>query len=118
VFDFQLPPSLIDGDHAYWYAVISQDEPLSLPLESVGHPAAEDGAKPRVLILEPGGVDDAFLSRYDRGLGYITDVWHPTREAAIEDASEEFGDRLGPWSPIPDGEDSELFVRRTLRRNE
>lgn len=116
MLDFQLPPGLIDGDPPHWFAVISPGRPLSLPPGDSGHPAAAEGAEPRVLILEPGGEDDAFLSRYDAGLGYITDEWHSTREAAIEGANEEFGDELGPWSPIPEGEDAELFVRRSLRQ--
>jgi hypothetical protein len=68
-----------------------------------------------VLILEPGGESDAFVSRYDQSLSYTTDSWHSTREQALVDLEEEFGDNLGDSKPVPaDERDPEGFVLKRL----
>ena len=97
--DFLLPSGLIEGEPPYWYSVV--------------------GSSRLVLILEPGGEHDAFVSRYNAGLQYLTDSWHPTREDALSSCQEEFGEDLSAWRPVPRGEtDVEGFVRQLVVADE
>lgn len=109
MLEFLQPPGLLDGDPPSWYAVVRASE-LSPPAYDGKPRAAADGAEPRILIMEPGDESDVFVSTYDATLGYITDTWYPTREAAITDSEEQFGSDLGPWTPIPDNESAEEYV--------
>ena len=54
--------------------------------------------------MEAGGERDVFVSHYAEDLGYLTDLWFATREAAVQDSEATFGEELGPWLPIPSGE--------------
>lgn len=112
--EFLLPPGLIDGEPPSWYAVVRPMELRTPSYDGIPRSAAT-GASPRILILEPGGEHDVFVSEYAEDLGYITDSWFATREAALEDADDRFGDGLGPWLPIPAPEaHPETFVLRAL----
>ena len=101
MLDFLLPPGFLDAEPPYWYAVIRA-------------PAATA----RVLVFEPGGEGlegGVFVTRYGPALDYLTETWYPTREAAIADVTEEFGDDLGPWTPVPESErDVERYLRATV----
>jgi hypothetical protein len=114
MYEFLLPIGLLAGEPPYWYAVVRPNE--FPPTPYTGQPRnGSPEAETRVLILEPGGGIDAFLSPYDASLAYQTDSWYPTREAAVEDVTEEFGDSLGAWTPVPEEEhDAELFVLRRV----
>lgn len=103
MLEFLQPPGLLDGNPPSWYAVVRPDD-FSVPIYDGQPRAAAQNAEPRVLIMEPGDESDVFVSRYDSSLGYITDAWYPTREAAISDCEELFGDDLGPWTPVPEAE--------------
>jgi hypothetical protein len=112
MLEFSLPEGLLDGDPPYWFAVIDPGNFHPPPYDGTRKGAT--GAEPRILVLEPGGEMDAFVSQYAGNLGYITDSWYPTREAALEDAVSVFGELLGPWVPVPVGEsDPEAFILRT-----
>ena len=103
MLEFQLPPGLLDGDPPSWYTVIRPDEFQPPPYDGTPRGGAE-GAEPRVLIMEAGGESDVFVSQYAQDLGYLTEVWYSTREAALQDLKTMFGDDLGPWLPVPEGE--------------
>jgi hypothetical protein len=103
MLEFELPPGLLDGEPPSWYAVIRSDELHAQEYDGTPR-AAPEGAEPRILIMEPGDESDVFISSYDGQLRYLTDSWYPTREAAVADCETEFGDHLGPWTPIPEDE--------------
>ncbi|HEY4303501.1 MAG TPA: hypothetical protein VGM82_03495 [Gemmatimonadaceae bacterium] len=111
--EFLLPVGLLDASPPSWYTLIGP--PLrSSAYDGVPHPAP-DGAAPRILVLEPGGASDAFLAEYAEDFGYITDSWFATREAAVADADQRFGDLLGTWMPIPETESHpETFALRAV----
>ena len=111
MLEFLLPEGVLNGEPPYWYAVIGAGAGRAVPgYDGSRHPAP-DGAKALVLVLEPGGEDDAFLSAYDATGGFIEDTWYPSREEALESAASEFGAALGTWQPVPEGtDDPELFV--------
>jgi hypothetical protein len=109
MLEFLQPPGLLDGSPPSWYAVVRADE-LSPPTYDGKPRTAAHGAEPRILIMEPGDESDVFVSTYDATLGYITDSWYPTREAAVADCEEHFGDDLGTWIPIPENESTEEWV--------
>ena len=117
MLEFQSPAGLLDGKPPSWYAVIRPDD--LKPPEYDGTPrAAADGAEPRILTMEAGGTHDVFVSEYAETLGYITDSWFPTREAALDDSDDRFGEDLGQWLPVPENESHpESFVLRTLASN-
>jgi hypothetical protein len=109
MLEFLQPPGLLDGNPPSWYAVVRANE-LSPPAYDAKPRAAADGAEPRILIMEPGDQSDVFVSAYDATLGYITDTWYATREAAVADCEEHFGNDLGAWTPIPEGEIAEEYA--------
>jgi hypothetical protein len=88
----------------------SFEDELSPPPHDAKPRAAADGAEPRILIMEHGDQSDVFVSAYDAALGYITDTWYATREAAVADCEEQFGNELGSWTPIPEDENAEEDV--------
>ena len=110
MLEFLLPVGLLDGEPPSWYALVRPDDLRPAPYDGVPR-AARSGAEPRILVLEAGGAADAFVAEYAADLGYISDAWFPTREAAVSDAVARFGDSLGPWLPVPAAEDPpEHFV--------
>lgn len=114
MLEFQLPAGLLDGDPPSWYAVVRAHE-LHTPTYDGTPRAAPEGAEPRILIMEPGGENDVFVSHYAENLGYLTDAWFPTRESAVQDSEATFGDELGPWLPVPGRESHpERFVLHRL----
>ena len=118
MLEFLLPPGLLDAEPPYWYVVI---RPHSLPRQAYdGVPRTDVDAEPRILVFEPAGEGvegGVFVARYAASLGYITDSWYATREEAIEHVVQEFGEDLGPWTAVPEGEaDAELYVLRTVAR--
>jgi hypothetical protein len=113
MLDFLQPPGLLEGDPPSWYVVIRPDN--LPPTVYDGRPRnAPDGATPRILIMEPGAEFDVFVSSYDCTLAYITDMWYPTREQAIESCDEQFGADVSPWIPIPENENPEEYVLSTI----
>jgi hypothetical protein len=114
MLEFQLPAGLLEGDPPSWYAVVRAHE-LHTPAYDGTPRAAPAGAEPRILIMEAGGERDVFVSHYAEDLGYLTDLWFATREAAVQDSEATFGEELGPWLPIPSGESHpESFVLQEL----
>lgn len=114
MLEFQLPPGLLDGDPPSWYAVV-RPEDLYPPTYDGTPRGAPEGAAPRILIMEAGGERDVFVSQYAENLGYLTDIWYPTREAALEDCEALFGESLGAWQAIPGGESHpESYVLQRL----
>ena len=114
MLEFQLPAGLLDGNPPSWYAVVRAGE-LQPPAYDGTPRSAPEGAEPRILIIEAGGEHDTFVSYYAADLGYLTDAWFATREAAIQDAEVTFGEDLGPWLPVPHGESHpETFVLHRL----
>ena len=114
MLEFLLPRGLLDGDPPSWYAVVRPDQ-LHAPSYDGKPRCGAEGAEPRILIMEAGGESDVFVSQYAEDLGYLTDSWYPTREAAIQDCEAAFGDQLGTWQPIPEGESHpEGYVLRRL----
>ena len=109
MLEFLQPPGLLDGNPPSWYALV-RAQGLSPPAYDGNPRAAANGAEPRILIMEPGDESDVFVSTYDATLGYITDTWYLTREAALTDCEEQFGNDLGPWTPIPDNDNAEEYV--------
>src|ERR1700722_7590280 len=109
MLEFLQPPGLLEGDPPSWYAVVRADE-LSPPTYDAKPRTAADGAEPRILIMEPGDESDVFVSTYDATLGYISDMWHPTREAAVAYCEGHFGHDLGSWNPVPENESAEEYV--------
>ncbi|MDB4906257.1 MAG: hypothetical protein JWO05_1041 [Gemmatimonadetes bacterium] len=120
MLEFLLPAGFLDAEPPYWYAVV---RPSDLSFASYdGEPRrAPPDAETRVVVFEPAGEGiegGVFVSRYAASLGYITDSWYPTREAAITDVSHELGEELGPWTPVPESEDHpESYVLHLLARN-
>jgi hypothetical protein len=114
MLEFQLPAGLLNGDPPSWYATIGSD--ASWPEHFDGtRRAAALGSAVRVVILEPGGELDVFVSEYAETLGYIMDRWFPTRESAIQDYDQMFGDQLGSRHAIPEAESHpEGYVLRAL----
>jgi hypothetical protein len=117
MLEFLQPPGLLDGNPPSWYTVVRADE-LSPPTYDAKPRAARDGAEPRILILEPGDERDVFVSTYNATLAYITDTWYRTREAAIADCEERFGNDLGSWTPIPENESAEPYVLSRVSNQE
>ena len=114
MFEFHLPAGLLEGDPPAWYAVVRHHE--FHPPHYDGKPrAATDGAQPRILIMEPGGESDVFVSLYAEDFGDLTDLWFPSREEAVQGCEDTVGDELGAWQPIPHGESRpESFVLHRL----
>ena len=113
MLEFLRPTGFLEAEPPYWYALVRPDD---LPAGSYdGVPrGAEEGAETRVIVFEPAGYGiegGVFVSRYDASCGYIGDSWYPTREAAVTDLENEFGDSLVPWTPVPaEEEDAERYV--------
>jgi hypothetical protein len=120
MLEFLLPPGFLDAEPPYWYAVVRAASLPARDYDGVPRGAAAD-AETRILVFEPGGEGiegGVFVARYSESLGYITDSWYATREAAAEDIAEEFGDGLGPWTPVPpDEDDPERHVLTTVGRS-
>src|SRR2546423_10232997 len=55
-----------------------------------------------VVLLVDAGNASAMLFRYTAHGEFGGDTWHPTAEAAKEQAEEEYGDALGAWLEVPD----------------
>ena len=111
--EFELPAGFLDGEPPSWYAVVRPME-LQPPSYDGAPRRAAEGAQPRILILEAGGESDVFVSYYAEDLGYLTDEWFPTREAAVGCFEKAFAG-LGPWNPIPsDVVHPESFVLHQL----
>ena len=112
MLDFLLPPGLIGGNPPYWFAVVVGSVRPPAGYDGVPRPGDPD-ARTWVLVLEPAGEHDAFVSRYDAAFGFQGDEYFGTREAAIAAAEEEFGESLGTWQPVPESEtDAEAFALR------
>lgn len=114
MYDFLLPKGLLDGTPPFWYAIVSGTSLGPFPIDTKPRVALE-GSSTAILILEPGGEDDAFVSHYDRTLAFISDTWYETREAAMRDCAESFA-TAGEWLPIPDeAPNAEDFVLAAIR---
>jgi len=68
---------------------------------------------PEVIILDPRD-EGVFLWRFGVGGTYAGDTWHPNVEEAVQQATYEFGDRLGEWVTIGPGAPS--VVAHALKR--
>jgi len=111
MLEFLLPDGVLSGKPPYWYAVIGEGAGRAIPEYDGSRRAASEGATALIVVLEPGGDADAFLSAYDSTGGFIQDSWYRTREEALEAAAAEFGTALGTWQPVPAGtDDPELFA--------
>ena len=122
MLEFLLPPGLLEAEPPYWFAVVRAAD-LPRGAKYHGPPRrAEPQAETRVIVLEPAGggpEGGVFACRYDALLGYITDTWSATREAAVEGLTAEFGPDLGPWTPVPEGErDPETYVLTMVARGD
>ncbi len=113
MLEFLLPPGLIDAEPPYWFATIRGAELPRQHYDGVPRPAVNLEAEPRILVLEPGGAADVFVSHYAADLGYLTDTWYATREAALEDLAAIHGTDLDTWRPVPESESHpETYILR------
>jgi hypothetical protein len=113
MLEFLLPDGVLSGEPPHCYAVIGGGAGRAIPQYDGSRRAAPEGATALIVVLEPGGEADTFLSTYDSTGGFIQDSWYLTREEALEAAAAEFGTALGTWHPVPAGtDDPELFVLR------
>jgi hypothetical protein len=109
--------------------LIRQLEPADLPrtMHFVGLPPGNgsDGASREllpmatVLVLEETierGHRSYLLIRYAADGTFAGDTWHSTIDEAVEQASYEFGEALGPWVQVPpEVEDARAFILRSMR---
>ena len=100
MLEFLLPPGLLAGTPPSWYCVVRPHE-FRAPRYDGKPRQASANAETRILILEGVSEDAVFVARYADTLGYLSDTPYPTREAAITGCHEDFGDKLGPWLPVP-----------------
>ena len=85
---------------------------------TVGFPAELNEGSPAVrlplpsflVLLVSSDEEGCFLERITQEGEACGDTWHPNREEAIAQAEYEFGDQLGPWISVPDGEDPLEFM--------
>lgn len=117
MLEFLLPQGLLSAEPGFWYAIIGDEAVPARGYDGIPR-AAEEGAATCVVMLEPAGEGiegGAFVARYSASLGYISDAWFASREAAIEDIVAEFGEEVGPLTPVPDDEsDPEAYVLRAV----
>lgn len=75
-----------------------------------GRPIRLRPSKTLVITQAPDGYS---IDRYAADGATAGDTWHPTFDEAIGQAAWEFGDLVGEWSAIPEGEGDPIsFVRR------
>lgn len=59
---------------------------------------------PRVLVLSIGP-DGIFLDRFEESGAVAGDTWHKSIAEAKAQAIADYGNTIGPWVPVPAGED-------------
>jgi hypothetical protein len=78
---------------------------VGLPPMEAGEPDTR-GRLPTPLIIailtKPDGI---FLERFDETGADAGDSWHRSVEEAKEQAREEYGESVGMWTSVPDGEE-------------
>jgi hypothetical protein len=69
-----------------------------------------------LIVSEPG--EGAMLFRYTAHGDLAGDTWHATTADALEQASDEYADALGPWLEVPDeiGDAHAFAVRYAYER--
>ena len=116
MYEFLLPPGLLDAEPPYWFCVVGTGSGAAISDYNGQPKGAPANARTRVFVLEPGGNEDCFLSRYDARGGYITQTWYRSRDEAVADTAEECGGALGIWRPVPeDALNAEDWVLRNAR---
>jgi hypothetical protein len=109
------------GSTKAWFAPVSGSEPgavrhyMGLPRE-LGGEGSETFPPPAAVAIEllrEGGV---LLTRLTAEGDPVGDTWHEDWNEAIEQATFEYGTRIGEWKPVPGArKDLENYVAEQLR---
>jgi hypothetical protein len=113
-----VPEAFLAAEPEHWFAVL--DTPQRMVGSYDGRPrTAKEGEGAKVVVVEPGGDLDVFVSEYGADYGYIQQFWFRNREEAASFAVEEYGDTLVEWIPIPaDESDPERFALTSASERE
>ncbi len=73
---------------------------------------------PEVVVLEESSGESVMVYRYRRDGTFCGDTWHEDLAAAKDQASFEYGDRLGEWLEVPPAVDDATSYALALLRED